>query len=190
MARQRLDAEQSRNLILDAVERLMQRDGYAAVNTRSTAIEAGLKPPLVHYHFETTDNLLLSAYRRAAARSGLMLQDAIESDQPLRAIWTFNADRRRTALAAQFMALASERPAIREEMAHNVARFRQLQSEVLQKAVSLAPALKGMDANALAMLIAAVGRAFAMEESIGVDVGHEAMHALVERFIASVEPQP
>ena len=117
MVRPRLDAEQSKSIILDAVERLMQREGHTAVNTRSAAIEAGLKPTLIHYHFETTDNLLLAAYVRSAARSEHLLEAALASDYPLRALWRFNADPQRTALATQFMALAQQWPAIREAMA-------------------------------------------------------------------------
>ena len=35
-------------------------EGYAAVSTRRVAAKAGLTPPLVHYYFPTTDDLLLA----------------------------------------------------------------------------------------------------------------------------------
>ena len=76
-AEQSLDAEQSRALILDAVERLMAREGYAVVNSRRVALEASVKPTLLHCRFDTTDNLLLEAYRRSALRSEEMLRKAM-----------------------------------------------------------------------------------------------------------------
>ncbi len=188
MARRRLDADQSKTLILDAVEELMRREGFAAVNTRSVAHEAGMKPPLVHYHFETTENLLLAAYRRSAARSEFLLDEALRSRRPLRALWQYTSDPQRSALATQFMALAGEKPAIREEMASNVENFRLRQTQALAAQAAAAPRALGITPEILAILIAALGRALVMETSIGVTSGHVATRELVERLIQQLEP--
>ena len=169
----------------------MQREGYAVVNTRSVATEAGLKPPLVHYHFDTTDNLLLESYRRSAARSEILLRTALQSDRPLKALWDHEADPVRTVLAAQFMALAQQRPSIREEMERNVEKFRHMEAEALRPMLQARQLeSRGFSPSVVAMLIAALGRAFAMEGTIGVHAGHEGVRALVEKFIDMVEPTP
>lgn len=187
--RRRLDGDEAKTQILDAVDRLLQRDGYGAVNSRSVALEAAVKPPLVHYHFETTENLLLSAYRRAAERTEALLRQAISSPQPLRALWQFNADAERTALAPQYMAVAQHRPAVGEEMARNVARFRAIQAEAIEACLAEEPTGgSSPQAAAIAMLIAAVGRAFVMEKAIGVDAGHAEMRGFIEDYLGQFEP--
>lgn len=189
MTRRRLDADQSKNMILDAVERLLQREGHAGVNTRSVALEAGVKPPLVHYHFETTDNLLLESYRRSAARSEALLREALTAEYPLHAIWSHNSDPRRTALATQFMALAGHRQSIRDEMAQNVERFRLMQASALQHAAEKKlPKGSALTPIVIAALIAALGRAFVMETSIGVDLGHEGLRNLIDQLLSQIEP--
>jgi AcrR family transcriptional regulator len=188
MARRRLDAEASRSLILDAAERLMRQEGYGAVNTRTVAAEAGVKPPLVHYHFATTDNLLLAFYNRSAARSEALLAQAIAAENPLRAIWEYNIDPHRTALAAEFMALANHRDSIRQAMSRNVAKFRTMQATALKTAFENgiyreALLLPGV----LIMLISAVGRALVMEQTIGISAEHDPTKAYIEALISDLE---
>lgn len=185
--RRRLDAEQSRTMILDAAEWLMRREGYAAVTTRRVAAEAGLKPPLVHYHFATTDNLLLAFYRRSVEQTRERLLAALASDQPLRALWGLNADPIRAALAAEFLALANHRDSIREEMRRNVESFRALQAEALAPLFDRGPPDNGLSPEVASVLIAAIGRALVMEGAIGISAGHDATRAFVERSIVRVE---
>ena len=56
----------NRAVLLDAAERLLLTEGYAAVTSRRVAAEAGLKPQLVHYYFATMDDLYLAVFRRRA----------------------------------------------------------------------------------------------------------------------------
>ncbi len=53
----------TRLALLDAAERLLLAEGYAAVTSRRVAAAAGLKHQLVHYYFRTMDDLLLEVYR-------------------------------------------------------------------------------------------------------------------------------
>src|SRR5688572_17461287 len=64
----RIDGPNSKNrgVLLDAAERVMIAEGYAAVTSRRVAAEAGLKPQLVHYYFATMDDLFLAVFRRRA----------------------------------------------------------------------------------------------------------------------------
>ena len=56
----------NRSVLLDAAERLMLEEGYAAVTSRRVAEKAGLKPQLVHYYFRTMEDLYLAVFRRRA----------------------------------------------------------------------------------------------------------------------------
>ena len=89
--------EISRGLILDAAQKLMLEEGYAAVSSRRVAREAGLKAPLVHYHFPTTDDLLLALFRRAVAVE-LDKWDSAGEDS-LSSIWQAYQNPEHTALA-------------------------------------------------------------------------------------------
>ena len=64
----RIGAEDSktRAQLLDAAERLLLEEGYAAVTSRRVAAKAGLKPQLVHYYFRTMDDLFVAVFRRRA----------------------------------------------------------------------------------------------------------------------------
>ena len=64
-----VDVSGNRKALLDAAQALMVEEGYGAVTTRRVAAKAGLKPQLVHYYFESMDDLLLYVVRRATART-------------------------------------------------------------------------------------------------------------------------
>ena len=117
----RVGAENSatRALILEATEQLIRDEGYAAISTRRVAAKAGLKPSLVHYYFTTTDDLLLAVSRRGAEESDRLMEEALRSDDPIRALWAYLTDTSRIAVALEFMALANHRKAVRAHMAEH-----------------------------------------------------------------------
>src|SRR5690349_18396757 len=87
------ETSKTRLHLLDTTERLMLDEGYAAVTSRRVAKEAGVTPPLVHYYFPSLDDLFLAVFRRRADESFERQLRLLESDQPLRAVWTFTHDR-------------------------------------------------------------------------------------------------
>ena len=60
------ETSKTRAALLDAAEKLMLEEGYAAVTSRHVAAKAGLKPQLVHYYFRTMEDLFLALFRRRA----------------------------------------------------------------------------------------------------------------------------
>lgn len=182
------DAERSRKLILAAAERLMVREGYAAVSSRRVAAEAGVKPPLVHYYYKTTDDLLIALYRRTASETLKRITKAVEADKPLKALWELNVDAPRTVLAVEFLALANHRPAVRAEISLQAERFRSMQAGALARifrGVTVSP-----DVNVprgVTLLLAGVARALVMEDALGISAGHDDARALVEWLIRRFE---
>ena len=55
-------------LFLDAAERLLLREGAAAITTRRLAEEAGANHGLVHYYFGSMEHLLLRVLERFTER--------------------------------------------------------------------------------------------------------------------------
>src|SRR5262249_9512013 len=85
----RIGAEDSktRAQLVDAAERLLIDEGYAAVTSRRVAAKAGLKPQLVHYYFRTMDDLFLEVLRRRADHDLARFEQAIAADGSLRNLW-------------------------------------------------------------------------------------------------------
>ncbi len=187
----RVGAENSatRALIVKTTEELILEQGYGSLSTRRVAARAGLKPSLVHYYFPTTDDLLLEVSRRGAEESDRMFEEALESDNPLQALWGFLIDTSRTAMALEFMAMANRRDALRAHMAEHCQQMREREIKIFRKLIG--GRLEGPDGlppEALSVVLAGIGRAIIMEENLGVDTGHEAAKAFVEQWLEKLAP--
>lgn len=190
-ARRRIGAESSetRALIVTATADVIRDEGYAAASTRRVALRAGLKPSLVHYYFPTTDDLLLAVFESGAAQSDAMIEQALASADPVRALWRFFTDSSRTALSVEYLALAIRRPAVREKIAAHSEAMRARQVEAIGRAFGQRPA--GTDAPppaALSLILAGIGRALFTESALGVSAGHAEARVWVEQWLDRLCP--
>jgi AcrR family transcriptional regulator len=179
----------NRAVLLDAAERLLLDEGYAAVTSRRVAAAAGLKPQLVHYYFRTMDDLFVALYRRRADEGLAALGRALTSDRPLHALWQQARDPRGTALTTEFAALANHRKAIRAEIARYAERFRAQQAEGLAVAWrrdGIAP--DGPSPIVLSVVLTSLSVVLSMEHALGVSGGHTETIGLVEHYLARSEP--
>lgn len=178
----------NRSVLLDAAEQLMLEEGYAAVTSRRVAQRAALKAQLVHYYFRTMDELFVAAFRRRAEQ-GLALQaQALQSPQPLWALWQFSIDPAATALTMEYVAMANHRKALKAEIAHYAERFREVQTN----AVSTVLGRYGIDHAEVpppvwSVLITSVSRVLVMEQALGMSAGHAETVAFVERYLRRLE---
>jgi AcrR family transcriptional regulator len=178
----------NRKALLDAAERLMLEEGYAAVTTRRVAARAGLKPQLVHYYFESMDQLLLDLVRRATAHGRDTLARVLASPKPLRRLWEWSTDTEATALQIEMMALGNHRKAIRAELADGARRLRRMQVDALSEALERSGIVDDVTrTDALMMVLASVSRVLVMEKSLGVTAGHRNVRALVEHYLDRLE---
>jgi AcrR family transcriptional regulator len=181
----------NRGVLLDAAEQLMFEEGYAAVTSRRVAEKAALKPQLVHYYFRTMDDLFLAAFRRRA-EEGLRAQaQALESPQPLWALWRFSTDPAATAITMEFVALANHRKALKAEIGYYAERFREEQ----QKALSTILHRHGIDPDQVpplvwSVLMTSVSRVLVMEQALGMSAGHAETVEFVERYLHRLEGDP
>jgi AcrR family transcriptional regulator len=191
VSKRRIGAESSgtRALIVEATEMVLREEGYAAASTRRVALRAGLKPSLVHYYFATTDDLLLAVFERGAAQSDKMIEAAIATDNPVRALWQFFSDDSRTALSVEYIALAIRRPAIRAKIAAHSEVMRTQQIALFERL--LGEQLTGPDGcppAGLSVILAAIGRALFMESALGISSGHSEAGAWVEQWLDRLLP--
>ncbi len=189
MAARRVGSVQSatRQLILEATQALMVAQGYAAVSARRVAAQAGVKPALVQYYFSSMDELLLETYRFGAARVLERQQEALAAARPLHALWALAVDPERTALGIELMALANHRKEIGAEITRQATHNRKLQAEALARLLRDAPDFGPPEG--VSVILAGIARALVMEQGIGMDFGHQEARAVVERWLALVEPE-
>jgi AcrR family transcriptional regulator len=178
----------ARRALLDATERLMLSEGYAAVTSRRVAAEAGVNPGLVYYYFGPMDTLLIEVFRRRASKMLERQAQALSSDQPLWALWDLIRDQTNTALNLEFLALGNHRKAVKAELKAFSVSFRRLQFD------GLATALDGYGVDtelwapeAVMLLMDGVSRFLLEEQSYDLDLGHTQAVALVERLISQLE---
>ncbi|MFV2175977.1 TetR/AcrR family transcriptional regulator [Actinomadura sp. LOL_016] len=178
----------NRAALLDAAERLMLEEGYAAVTSRRVAAKAGLKPQLVHYYFRTMDELFLEAFRRRAEEGVEHLAQALDAVQPLRELWAFSTDPAATALTMEYAALANHRKVLRDEIGRYAERMRVMQAEAMAKlAERYGVDLEEYPAAFLSALLTSLSRLVTMEKSLGMSVGHAETDEIVERFLRRLE---
>lgn len=178
----------TRAQLVDAAERLLLAEGYAAVTSRRVGAEAGLKPQLVHYYFRTMDDLFIEVFRSRAEAGITRFEQAMAKRPSLGEIWEMSADPRGAAFTAEFVALANHRKAIRDEIARYAERFRAAQLDALTAALAEA----GVDEQrfppvALLMLMTGLSQVLAFEEALGVTSGHAATRRFVEEAVARLD---
>jgi AcrR family transcriptional regulator len=181
----------NRGLLLDAAEELMIDEGYAAVTSRRLASKAGLKPQLVHYYFRTMEELFLEVFRRRA-EEGLHVQaQALQSPQPLWALWRFGTDPAFTRISMEFMALANHRKELRAEIAYYAERFRDEQRQAVTSALQrYGVSRQDMPPVVWTVLMTSLSRFLVLEQAVGISGGHAETLGLVESYLRRLEGEP
>jgi AcrR family transcriptional regulator len=181
----------TRARLLDAAERLLLTEGYAAVTSRRVAAAAGLKPQLVHYYFRTMDDLYLEVFRRRADANLVRFERAIADDPSIETLWRLNADWRGSAFTLEFAALANHRKEIRAEIARYATIFRELQLDALAAGLARAGVTNEQIPPIVALVImTGIGQVIAIENGLGISEGHDETIAYVERAIERMEGPP
>ncbi|GFG51179.1 TetR family transcriptional regulator [Mycolicibacterium agri] len=193
MAERRIGAPDAKNrtVLLDAAERLMLEEGYAAVTSRRVAEKAGLKPQLVHYYFRTMGELYLAVFRRRAEQGLEAQAQALKQPQPLWALWRYSSDPRITAFTVEFMALARHRDELRAEFARYGEMFRERERQAIAEVL----ARYGIDTSEVPPVVWAVfatslSRVLVMETALGMSSGHAETLEFVEAWLRQLEGEP
>lgn len=188
------ESSATRAALLDAAEQLMQEEGYAAVTTRRLGAKAGVQPPLIHYYFQTMDDLFIALLRRRGEEGLKRAAEALESDQPLRALWLLHNNPSGVVLNLEFMALGNHRKVIRAEIGAYGERLRKIEEEALVRHFKLRGIEPRIPPAAVGVLMAGVARNLVLESMVGIAGGHEETAALVEaalhRFEAAGDALP
>jgi AcrR family transcriptional regulator len=178
----------TRTTLLDAAEAILLEDGYASVTSRRVAERAGLNAALVYYYFDSMDGLFVELFRRGAERGLERQAAALQSPQPLWALWDMLHDHMNNVRTMEFFALANHRKEIRAEIVAYSAKFRQMQLDVLSRVLDG----YGVDVTTwppvtLILAMGSLSLLLLVEQGFGFDMGHAEVIEVVERQIRALE---
>jgi len=180
---------ETRMAMLDATERVLRMEGYAAVSSRRIAEEAGLKQQLVYYYFHTMDELLLATFRRRTERALVRLKATLDSEHPLRALWEMHSEMSAAGLSAEFMALANHHEGIRAEVARYMEEARALEAEALSRVLPASEMnASHLTPTALSLAISSITQTLTREHETGINSGHDDMRAFIRWCLDRLDP--
>ena len=177
----------TRTRLIGAAAQLMLEEGYAAVTARRVASKADLKPQLVHYYFPTMDDLLVAVIRFGGDRHLAQLTRAVESVNPLQAMWSAAADPEMAVLSMQFLALATHRDAVRAEVRRYSEQVRRMQTAAFTHYLEehgLAPTMPPVTAM---LMTTSVSSILFVEQVLGITFGHAETQAFITDSLQRLE---
>ena len=174
--------------LLDAAERLLLAEGYAAITTRRVAAEAGVNHGLVHYYFGSVENLLIRVLERFTTRL-TDRQRALYSDPdvPFLEKWRqamrylVGDDVEYEKIWLELQALAWNNPDLRRR----VARVNEAWRGVLRDAFAEARERYGIDMplEALVSLVITFNEGIMLERAQGISAGHRELLAWIDAWL-------
>jgi AcrR family transcriptional regulator len=181
-------ATPTRSALLDAAETLLLEEGYAAVTSRRVGERAGANSALIHYYFDSMDGLFVELFRRGAERGLERQAAALQSPQPLWALWDLLRDHINNVRTVEFFALAHHRPVVQAEVAEYSSKYRQQQLDILTTVLTG----YGLDIDrrppvAAVLVMGSISLLLLIEKGFGFEMGHAEMIAVVESEIRALE---
>lgn len=173
--------------MLDGAEDILREEGHAELTSRRIAERIEVKQRLIYYYFHTMDDLVVELFRRLSKRELKRLREALRSRHALRDIWDTNIGGTDSRLISEFTALANRIDDLRAEVVHFIAEARAIEIEAITAALSRKPVRSAIPASALAIIASSVASALSRERQLGVSAGHEAVLAVVNGFLETLE---
>jgi hypothetical protein len=140
------------------------------------------------------DDLFVALFRRRAEEGLKLAAEALESDQPLRALWRLNIDPSGVVLNLEFMALGNHRKVIQAEIGAYGERLRKIEEEALDRHFKQLGIEPQIPPAAVGVLMTSVARMLVLESLVGMRGGHAETEVLVEaalhRFEAARDALP
>lgn len=177
--------------LLDAAERLLIEQGYAAITTRKLADQAGINHGLVHYYFGSMEEVMVQVLERFTARLIERQRAMYSSDRPFlekwRAAWAFQEEDLSSGYSKiwlELQAMAWNRPELRGRLQQVNEEWRGVLTE------AFAPALREYGFAALSLeaavsLVMTMAQGYALERLSGIEEGHAPLLSEIEAWMKS-----
>ena len=192
--RERKDPEKA---LLDAAERLLERDGFTGISTRNVAREAGINPALVHYYFNSIEDLCAHVISRFSEDLIERQRQIFTSDSTLAKQWRLateplrsNVGRRRMKVWFELSAMAVNQPALLRRMVEINAEWRRIIRDAVEREAERrgGDGLGQFNAEATAALMSVVLKGLYWENLQEFHEGHDELIAAADQLLSSFEP--
>jgi AcrR family transcriptional regulator len=180
----------TRAAIIDATETIMVEQGHTAVSSRQIAALAGIKSPLIHYYFDSMDDLFLEIYFKVERKYVERLRKAASAPSPLRELWniSINYDEYETKMMMEFIALSTSSPNISREASKTIEKIRLMEIEIIRAELGRGSMKdKFPTPMVVSFFITGSARRILHERELGISVGHQEIIEYIEQFIAAIE---
>jgi TetR/AcrR family transcriptional regulator len=184
------ESSAARAAMLDAAEKLIVEEGYAAVTARRLADKAGVKFQLIYYYFNSLDDLFLEVLHRGVERQLEHMNAALQSDQPLRALWRYSIDSTDTRFILEFMVMANRSEAIRKAIGESGERMRAVQAEAIARHLQARGVAPKISPIVTSLLVSSVSRSLMLETALGITSGHQELDALIDGYLRAIDGAP
>ena len=169
---------------MEATEKIICDEGYAAVSSRRVAEVAAIQQSLVYYYFESMDDLLVATFQRRTERGMARYEKDARSDKPVAAIWKDLNEGVDARMSFAFVSLASHNERVRDVYTRFLSQSRKLQADVISRDA----AARGIDISpatptALAFIIHSTSLVMAREAALGMTEGHDEVRSLLEGLL-------
>jgi len=173
--------------LLDAAERVIERDGYPAVTSRNVGAEASVDQKLVYYYFRTMEDLVVATFRRRSEAFLARLEDIARSDRAIRSIWSLSSDRS-GRLIMEFMAMANRNAALQDEVRRYSARAGEIvEAAIAREFATVAEVDRAIFTPAfMNFLIAACARNLILENELGLLPAPDQVRSSMEAWLDSL----
>ncbi len=186
---------ETKDLFLDAAERLLVRVGYARITTRAVAEEARANHGLVHYYFGSMDELFVQVLERFTRRLIDRQRSMYSAQVPFIDKWHTAMSYLEEDLASgyqkvwlELQALAWNKPNLRDRVALVNADWRSVVTDAISQAVKeygLEP--RSFPVEAIASLVMTFNLGIILERHAGVFDGHTELLEAIDRLLESLE---
>lgn len=176
-----------KSALLDAAQDILQEEGYASASVRNIAQRVGLKHQAVFYYFGAQEDLLLALFQRQAEANQARLAEALNSPQPVRALFDLVSDPAIVRLTLEFMAIANHSEVIRAEIARNAKITRKLETDGLTRYFKARGVTPHLSPQLISVLTNSLARLMVNEQALGINVGHKEAQAYLDACLAEFE---
>lgn len=180
--------EQAEEALLDAAERLLVSDGYAAITVRRLAREAGVNHGLVHYYFGSMENLLVRVLERFTERLIARQREMYAADTPFLEKWRQAMRYLDEDFASGYQKVWYELQALawnRPDMGKRVAAQTRAWRAVLREAFEQARREHEIDLplDALVALVSTFNEGIILERLSGIDAGQRELLEWIDGWL-------
>ena len=191
--RERKDPEKA---LLDAAERLLERDGFIGISTRKVAGEAKINPALVHYYFNSIEDLCARVMQRFSEDLIERQRQIFTSDSTLAKQWRLateplrsNVGRRRMKVFFELSAMAVNQPALLRRMVEINGEWRGIIREAVEREAERrgAGGLGDFSVEATAALMSVVLKGLYWENLQEFHEGHDELIAAADGLLSSLD---